>query len=38
MSKEILEFTVELDEKFELQFNWLDSFWAAAAEVLFNIK
>ena len=30
MSKEILEFSVEVDEKFDLSFNWVDGFWATA--------
>ncbi|WP_316798559.1 phenylalanyl-tRNA synthetase subunit alpha [Pedobacter frigidisoli] len=30
MSKEILEFSVQVDEKFDLKFNWSDSFWEAA--------
>jgi len=30
MSKEILEFSVQLDEKFDLKFNWSDGFWDAA--------
>ncbi|WP_039843133.1 hypothetical protein, partial [Pedobacter miscanthi] len=30
MSKEILEFSVQVDEKFDLKFNWLDGFWGAA--------
>jgi len=32
MSKEILEFSVLVDEKFDLKFNWLDGFWG----VVFN--
>jgi hypothetical protein len=38
MSKEILEFNVQLDEKFDLHFNWLDGFWASAVKIVFNIK
>lgn len=30
MSKEILEISVSIDEKFDLKFNWMDSFWAKA--------
>jgi len=30
MSKEILEFSVQIDEKFDLNFNWLDGFWDTA--------
>jgi len=30
MSKEILEFSVQVDEKFDLKFNWVDGFWGAA--------
>lgn len=30
MSKEILEFSVQVDEKFDLKFNWLDGFWCTA--------
>ena len=30
MSKEILEFSVQVDEKFDLKFNWLDGFWGVA--------
>ena len=30
MSKEILEFSVSIDEKFDLKFNWMDGFWAKA--------
>jgi hypothetical protein len=29
MSKEVLEFSVLIDEKFDLKFNWLDGFWGA---------
>jgi len=34
MSKEILEFSVQLDEKFDLNFNWADGFWDAALKFL----
>ena len=27
MSQEILEFSVQVDEKFDLKFNWLDGFF-----------
>ena len=30
MSKEILEFSVQVDEKFDLKFNWLDGIWGTA--------
>jgi hypothetical protein len=28
MSNEIFEFSVLIDEKFDLQFNWAKGFWA----------
>ncbi|WP_316830965.1 phenylalanyl-tRNA synthetase subunit alpha [Pedobacter aquatilis] len=33
MSKEILEFSVQLDEKFDLKFNLFDGFWEAAFKI-----
>lgn len=30
MSKEILEFSVEVEEKFDFNFNWLNGFWEHA--------
>ncbi|KQR72534.1 phenylalanyl-tRNA synthetase subunit alpha [Pedobacter sp. Leaf176] len=30
MSNEILEFSVQVDEKFDLKFNWAYGFWSAA--------
>nr|WP_010603417.1 hypothetical protein [Pedobacter agri] len=37
MSKEILEFSVQVDEKFDLKFNWLDGFWGAAFKFFVKI-
>jgi hypothetical protein len=34
MSKEVLEFSVLIDEKFDLKFNWLDGFWGAALKFI----
>ncbi|MDN3587037.1 phenylalanyl-tRNA synthetase subunit alpha [Pedobacter aquatilis] len=34
MTKEILEISVSIDEKFDLQFNWLDGFWASALKFI----
>ncbi|WP_443944568.1 phenylalanyl-tRNA synthetase subunit alpha [Pedobacter sp. AW1-32] len=36
MSKEILEFSVLVDEKFDLNFNWLDGFWESAARIFWK--
>jgi len=33
MSKEILEFSIQVDEKFDLSFKWLDGFWEAAFKI-----
>ncbi len=33
MSNEILEISVSIDEKFDLQFNWL-GFWASALKFI----
>ncbi|KQN28611.1 phenylalanyl-tRNA synthetase subunit alpha [Pedobacter sp. MC2016-05] len=33
MSKEILEFSVLVDEKFDLKFNWLEGFWETAFKI-----
>ncbi|WP_131539288.1 phenylalanyl-tRNA synthetase subunit alpha [Pedobacter nototheniae] len=34
MSKEVLEFSVQIDEKFDLNFNWLGGFWGAALKFI----
>ncbi|UKT64156.1 phenylalanyl-tRNA synthetase subunit alpha [Pedobacter mucosus] len=33
MSKEILEFSIQVEEQFDLKFDWLNEFWEAAFKI-----